>query len=118
MPNPNPSPRDTERNLLFAVFALQLDLIDHGQFVESWNVWTRHRQGVLADLLVERGWLTPADRDDVDRLLERKLKKHEGDIQASLAGLTADYVSQSLAAVPDPGVQRTVADLRRPASSH
>ena len=41
----------------------------------------------LADLLVEHGWLSPQDRALVDSLLERKVHKHAGDAQASLAAV-------------------------------
>src|SRR3989442_10536343 len=37
--------------------------------------WSLRKQTSLADVLAEHGWLTPADRDQVEKLLERKLKK-------------------------------------------
>ena len=43
-------------------------------------------EGSLADLLVGRGWITAGDRDDVDRVLRRKLERHGGDARRSLAG--------------------------------
>src|SRR5262249_35947893 len=60
------------------------------------------------DLLVERGWLTPADRADVDKLLDRKLKKHGGDAKAGLAEVTNDFVRQSLAGVADPDLRQSL----------
>jgi hypothetical protein len=47
-------------------------------------------------LLVERGWLTSEERADVEKLLARKLKKHDGDARASLAEVTTDQVRESL----------------------
>jgi hypothetical protein len=95
---------DTDRNLLFGVLALQADLIDKGRFVQACALWATRKQAPLADLLVENGWLTPQDRADVERLLERKLKKHAGDAHASLAAVAGDEVRQALAVLDDPAV--------------
>src|SRR5438309_5013742 len=75
---PPSSSRETDRNLLFSVLALQLELIDKTQFVEACGAWAASKETPLADLLVSRGWLTPADRADVERHFERKLRKHQG----------------------------------------
>ena len=67
-----PEQADADRNLLFGVLAMQVDLIDAAQFVEACSCGASRKSVPLADLLVERGWLTQADRDDVERLLRRK----------------------------------------------
>jgi serine/threonine-protein kinase len=102
---------NTDHNLLFAVLALQADLIDSQQFVEVCSSWACRKDCALADLLVERGWLNKEDRMEVDRLLERKLRKHQGDVHASLAGVATGQVRQSMALVADPVVQQTLADI-------
>jgi serine/threonine-protein kinase len=99
---------DTDRNLLFGVLALQTDLLTPAQFAEACSAWAGRKSAPLADLLVERGWLTPADRTDVEKLLQRKLAKHGGDARASLAEATTDDVRQSLAGVPDPDLRRSL----------
>jgi serine/threonine-protein kinase len=99
---------------LFGILALQSDMLDAAQFAEACSAWAARRSGSLADLLVERGWLTPQDRVDIERLLERKLQKHRGDVQASLADvqhLLADpVVQQSLngLAGPDPNATQAL----------
>jgi PAS domain S-box-containing protein len=103
---------DTDRNLLFAVLALQTDFIDTGRFVEVCTLWTTRKDTPLADLLVEKGWLTTADRADIQRLLERKLWKHGGDARSSLAAV-ADDIKRSLAALDDADIQGSLADLPR-----
>jgi serine/threonine protein kinase/tetratricopeptide (TPR) repeat protein len=105
---------DTDRNLLFGVLALQADLIDSAQFVQACTLWANQKQTLLADLLVKHGWLTPEEQNDVERLLARKLKKHGGDVRASLAEVTIDSVRQSLAAVADPGIRQSLAGLTTP----
>jgi hypothetical protein len=76
---------DTDRNLLFAVLALQADLIDRERFVRACTLWAAHKERPIADLLIEQGWLSHAGRGVVDLLLGFKLRKHGGDVQASLA---------------------------------
>ena len=46
--------------------------------------------GRHAIFLAERGWLTPEERADIQRLLERKLQKHAGDARAVIAEVTND----------------------------
>src|SRR5262249_61281403 len=94
----------TDRNLLFGVLALQADLLDAARFAEACAAWAARKDTPLADLLVERGWLTPRDREDVERLLQRKLKKHAGDAQAGLAEATRLETRQALAGVAHPAV--------------
>jgi serine/threonine-protein kinase len=99
---------DTDRNLLFGVLALQADLIDSRQFLEACLLWTSRKNAALADLLVERGWIVPADREHVDYLLGRKLQKHGGDFRADLAAIPDD-VKRSLAALGDDDIRRSLA---------
>jgi serine/threonine protein kinase len=109
---------DTDRNLLFGVLALQADLLDSARFAEVCSAWATHKDTPLADLLVARGWLTPNDRADVEKLLDRKLKKHGGDAHAGLAEVTNDHVRQSLAAVTDADVRQSLAGPTPPPRGH
>jgi serine/threonine protein kinase len=99
---------DTDRNLLFGVLALQADLIDASQFIEACLLWTTRKNERLADLLLGRGWIEPADKDHLEYLLERKLQKHAGNAQASLAAIP-DNIKRSLAALEDDDIQRSLA---------
>jgi hypothetical protein len=60
----------THRNLLFGVLALHVNLIENDQFAEACRNWSARKNTALADVLVERGWLTPEERADVERLVE------------------------------------------------
>ncbi len=106
------SPAD-DRNLLFAVLALQADVLTPDRFVEGCTAWAGQKDTPLADLLVRKGWVTADERADVDRLLERKLSKHAGRVEAALAEATTDRVRQSLAGSPDP-VLATIAGTPTP----
>jgi serine/threonine-protein kinase len=109
---------DNDRNLLFGVLALQADLLTPGRFAEACTLWANQKQTPLADLLAERGWLSDADRADIQKVLDRKLSKHGGDARAGLAEVTTDHVRQSLAGVTDPDVRKTLAGPTPPPQGH
>jgi serine/threonine-protein kinase len=97
---------DTDHNLLFGVLALQADLIDAAQFIEACKAWSTRKDVPLAELLIERGWITPADQAEVEHHLERKLRKYNHDVRASLAAVADVSVRSALSTVADPDVQR------------
>jgi tetratricopeptide (TPR) repeat protein/tRNA A-37 threonylcarbamoyl transferase component Bud32 len=109
-----PSP-DTDRNLLFGVLAFQADLVDAHQFAEGCAAWAAKKGTPLADLLVEKGWLTAAERAAVDLLLQKKVQKH-GDAHASLAAVAGPEVRRALDTIDDADVEQSLASL--PAEAH
>ena len=76
---------DTDRNLLFGTLALQLEIVVAAQFTEACAAWAVAKQRTLADILVERGWMTPDEVSEVEQLVERKLASHAGDAHKSLS---------------------------------
>jgi eukaryotic-like serine/threonine-protein kinase len=107
----------TDRNLLFGVIALQLDILDQSQFAEACAVWALDMNRAMADLLEERGWITPEDRQEITRNLERKLKKHRGDVHASLAAAADSSVREVLRSIDQPAIRQTL-DALAPAMGH
>jgi serine/threonine-protein kinase len=99
---------DTDRNLLFGVLALQLDLIDRDGFVAACAAWATRKGTPLADVLMSLGLLSADDRAEVERLLERRLKKHGGDVQATLAAAADAAVRGAVAAVGDVELARSL----------
>src|SRR5207244_11409978 len=93
-------PMSADHNLLFAVLALQADCVTREQFIDACTAWAANKTMPIDALMVQKGWLTPEDRADVQRLVERKLKKHGGDVRRSLAQVAGEDVRQSLAGVP------------------
>jgi hypothetical protein len=71
-------PIGTDRNLLFGVLALKADRIDCRKFIDACTLWTTRKSVLLADVLVENGWLLPADKTHVDYLVDRELQRHGG----------------------------------------
>jgi serine/threonine-protein kinase len=99
---------DTDRNLLFGVLALQAGLLNARQFAEACSTWAARKETPLEDLLVELGLLTDEDRSLLAALLERNLKKHSGDVRASLAAVAAEPARQALSSVDDPAIQESL----------
>lgn len=101
----------TDQNLLFGVLALQLDFIDAPQFAQICCAWAGCKDKPLGDLLVERGWMTAADRDQVQQLLERKVQRRQGDVRQALSELAGPEIRDVMHAVGDADVEQTVAYL-------
>jgi PAS domain S-box-containing protein len=87
----------SDQNLLFGALALQAGLLDPMQFADACSAWATRLDCALADLLVQRHWLTAEDRAEVERLLERKLRKQGSRLSADQASSTP-----SPAATPSP----------------
>jgi len=108
---------DVDRNLLFAVIALQDDLIDQTQFADVCAGWAVRLERSLPDLLIERGWITAQDRTEIERKLERKLKKHRGDVRATLGAVAEIEARDALQAIKNPRVLQSLGGLA-PARGH
>jgi eukaryotic-like serine/threonine-protein kinase len=105
---------DVDRNLLFAVIALQDDLIDQTQFADVCAGWAVRIERSLSDLLIERGWIKKQDKEDVERKLERKLKKHRGDVHATLGAVVENEAREVLHAITDPRLRQSLERLAPP----
>ncbi|QDU98706.1 serine/threonine-protein kinase [Lignipirellula cremea] len=95
-----------DRNLLFGVFALQLDFIDRDQLVHGMNAWVLDKSRSLGDLLVEKGQLHPEDCRALETLIDAHLRRHGGRTEDSLAALQDSSgevagLSQELLAIDD-----------------
>jgi serine/threonine protein kinase len=112
-----PTPIDVDRNLLFVVIALQDDLIDQAQFADVCAGWALRPERSLAEMLIERGWITKQDQDEVERKLERKLKKHRGDVRATLGAVAEIEARDALQVIDNPLVRQSLGGLA-PARGH
>jgi tetratricopeptide (TPR) repeat protein/peroxiredoxin/tRNA A-37 threonylcarbamoyl transferase component Bud32 len=118
MGSTSPANSADDRNLLFGVLALQADLLDPVRFAEACSGWAARKDVSLGELLVQRGWITPEDRADVERILERKLKRHAGDARAAVVEVTTDRVRQSVDAIADPELRRSLTGVTPPPAGH
>src|SRR5262245_44950203 len=101
----------TDGNLLFGVLALHADLIDSSQFADACAAWATRKDTDLSAILIERGWITEDDKRDVEKLVSRKLKRHGGDVRASLAASADPVIRQVMQSIDDPDLQQTVDGL-------
>jgi eukaryotic-like serine/threonine-protein kinase len=103
---------DPLRDLLFGMLALQIGLIEQGQLTAAFQGWVRDKGRPLAEHLVSRGDLDDDDRVAVEALVERHLKKNDGDPQKSLAAVNAGRSTrESLAGLGDAEIEASIAHL-------
>ena len=102
---------ESDRNLLFGVLALQQDFLDAQQFAEACAAWSVRKDTPLAQIVVEHGWMTAEDREEVERFLRRKLKKFGGDARRTLNSVADASTRQTLDRVADPEVRRTLRSM-------
>jgi serine/threonine-protein kinase len=76
---------DADRNLLFALLALQNGLVDQSQFLAAFHAWTCDKGRPIADVLIARGDLDANGRDLIGGLVDLHLQRHGGDAGESLA---------------------------------
>jgi eukaryotic-like serine/threonine-protein kinase len=112
-----PTNANLDRNLLFAVIALQDDLIDQTQFADVCAGWAMQLERPLPDLLIERKWITDQDCKDVERKLERKVKKNQGDVRATLGAAAEIEVRGVLEAIDNQQLRHSIHALP-PARGH
>ena len=85
-----------EQHLLFAVLAFERELLDLQQLTSAVRAWSSDKSGTLADLLVERGWVTAEERSSLEKQAERKLAKHQNDPRVTLNAATRGDVCDAL----------------------
>ena len=107
---------DIDQNLLFGMIALQDDLINQNEFIDACALWTLRVERPLAEVLLERHFITETDRLEIERKIERKIKKH-GDVRASLAATAGANFHDALLTVDHAGIRnslRCLPPLMRP----
>ncbi len=98
-------------NLLFAVLALQNELVGRDDLLAAMNAWGLEKQRPLGDILVERGALLHEDRQLLDGLIERQLRRH-GSAEKSLAAVpVSSSVKEQLRSLCPPDLQASLAQL-------
>src|SRR3954469_11525140 len=96
-----------DHHLLFGLLALQNGLVDQVQLVTAFQAWTRDKDRTLADHLVGRGDLSPAQRAAIETLVALHVEKH-GNPEKSLAALDPGRSTrESLARLGDAEVEVT-----------
>lgn len=81
------SKKQSDRNLLFAVVALQMDFIDRESMVRAMHEWTFTKDETVGSILVRNGDLAESDHQLLEGLVDRHVEKHHGDPEHSLVAL-------------------------------
>src|SRR5206468_690718 len=103
--------RDSDRNLLFGILALQMDFITRDGLVAGMNAWVLEKHRPLGEILVERGALESRYRDLLEPMVLAHVERHAGDPAASLAALSsiATAASSLRGSIADPEVLESLA---------
>ncbi len=78
-----------DRNLLFGILALQMDLITRDALIAAMGTWALAKHRPIGEILVEAGALDPVDRADLEPMIDRRIAREGGDPSRSLAGLSS-----------------------------
>ena len=78
-----------DRNVLFGILALHVDLIDGDQLVAATTKWASEKARPLGEVLVEAGALTANLRDALEPMVAAHVERHGGDPARSLASLSS-----------------------------
>src|SRR5271155_755198 len=95
-----------DRLLLFGLLALQNGIINQSQLVAAFQAWALDKSKTLADHLEARGDLTGAKRPLLEALTELHVETHGGDVDQSLAAVSAlKSTREDLARIGEPELE-------------
>lgn len=75
---------NTDRNVLFGILGLRLELLTREQFLFAMQRWTLEKSKSLGQILVEQNILEEADRGILDALADRLIARRGNDPKATL----------------------------------
>ncbi len=104
----------TDHDLLFGLLALQNGLIEQDQLLNAFRAWTLDRSRSLGDHLESLGSLSPGKRALLEALAAVHLETHGGDVEQSLAAVSAGRAGRAgLAGLGEPEIEATIARIGR-----
>lgn len=110
-----PNSISADRNLLFGILALQVDLITRDALITALHAWALEKVKPLGQILVEQGALAPDSRALLDALVQKKVQLHDNDVQKGLVSLCQSHpLPEALKRIPDPELHASVAFLTAP----
>jgi serine/threonine-protein kinase len=78
---------EADRDLLFGVLAMQMDFISREALIAAVSAWVLDKSKPLDRVLVDQGVLASDERDLLEPLILKHLKRHGGDPERSLAAV-------------------------------
>ena len=108
----------SDRNLLFGIIALQMDLIT-ARWARRGDARLGSRETeALGQILVDQGGMSPDEHALLEALVAKHVERHWGDAAQSLASLSpVNRIKHDLESIADPGLEvslRRLADLGTP----
>jgi serine/threonine-protein kinase len=104
-----------DHNLLFGIFARQLDFIGRDQLVAALNVWVLDKHKPLGEILVEQHALGQDTREALELLVDKHQQCHGHQPRQSLAALSVSPdLHRDLGAIADAELQSSLAGLPPP----
>src|SRR4051794_38291139 len=101
---------DADRNLLFGILALQMDMIRRDALIGAMNAWVLDKRRSLGEILQSRGDLAAEHRDLLEPLVQAHLKLHGNNAERSLAAVGAPSgVAEALQRIADPDLHASLA---------
>jgi serine/threonine-protein kinase len=102
----------TNRDLLVGLLALQNGLVDQDKLILAFRTWTRDRSRPIAEILAIQGAIDAGDRDLLEALAAKQIKRHGGDVEKSLAAIPAGISTrESLARIGDAALEHSLVRL-------
>lgn len=99
----------TDQNLLFGVISLQMDVVNAEQFVTACSSWASDKGKPLSDHMITLGFMDDEARDDIMRMIKRRMAKHDDDVRASLMASITPDILPVIDQVQDEEIQQSLA---------
>jgi serine/threonine-protein kinase len=102
----------TNRDLLVGMLALQNGLVEQDKLILAFRTWSRDKSRPIAEILAAQGAIDAGDRELLEALAAKQLKRHGGDAEKSLAAIPAGpSTREGLARIGDPQIEHSLARL-------
>ncbi|MCC6145520.1 MAG: protein kinase, partial [Candidatus Hydrogenedentes bacterium] len=79
-----------DRNLLLAIFAVQLKAVPAEKIIQAGALWALQQDRSIGDILVETGALNQDDLRFVDQLVDKAIEAHHGSARQALDAVGGD----------------------------
>jgi serine/threonine-protein kinase len=108
--------KHADRDLLVGILALQNRFVEQPELIAAFRVWTAESRRALAEILQERGALSPARRELLEVLVAEHIRRHGDDPGLSLEAIgVSSGIERALAALDAAGLQASLTRVgRRP----
>ena len=101
----------TDRNLLFAVIALQNNFIDQAELIAAFHAWSPDKARPLGQVLLARGAIDQEEHALVETLVVKHLKKYGDDVRAALGAVADAAARDAIHSIDDAEIRQSISSL-------